>query len=150
MARESLVVVNTKFPNCRKSNNWKEIWFANINLYWWIMSTISVLTLLQKVLLWFYILYGLDSNAKFSSIWFEDGSNGLHNKSMSLSLLEICCSSSSSSPSNVLQVLQRSLRQNFSKAWASWKLGVQNERGCPLFIVILEDKLHFEYILESM
>ena len=25
--------VNTKFSNCRKSNNRKEIWFANINLY---------------------------------------------------------------------------------------------------------------------
>ena len=48
--------VNTKFPNCRKSDNWKEIWFANINLYWWIMSTISISILLQKNTLWFYLL----------------------------------------------------------------------------------------------
>ena len=26
------------------------------------------------------------------------------------------------------------------------KTGAENERGCPLFIVILEDKLHFELI----
>ena len=35
-------IVNTNFSNCRKSNNWKEIWFANNNLYWCIMSTNSV------------------------------------------------------------------------------------------------------------
>ena len=46
--------VNTKFPNCRKSNNWKEIWFANINLNWCIMSTISISILLQKNTLWFF------------------------------------------------------------------------------------------------
>ena len=51
-----------------------------------------------------------------------------------------------SSPLNILQVLQRFLRQNFFKTWASWKLGVENERGCPLFIVVSEDKLHFELI----
>ena len=49
--------VNTKFPNCRKSDNWKEIWFANINLYWWIMSTISISILLRKNTLWFYLLW---------------------------------------------------------------------------------------------
>ena len=49
--------VNTKFPNCRKSNNWKEIWFASINLYWCIMSTISISILLQKNTLWFYLLW---------------------------------------------------------------------------------------------
>ena len=52
----------------------------------------------------------------------------------------------SSSSSNVLQVLQSFLRWNFSRTWASSKLVVKNERGCPLFIVILEDKLHFELI----
>ena len=26
------------------------------------------------------------------------------------------------------------------------KIGVENERGCPLFIVVSEDKLHFELI----
>ena len=50
-------IVNTKFPNCRKSNNWKEIWFANIILYWCIMSTISISILLQKNILWFYLLW---------------------------------------------------------------------------------------------
>ena len=40
----------------------------------------------------------------------------------------------SSSSFNVFQVLQRFLRWNFSRVWASWKLGVENERGCPLFI----------------
>ena len=49
--------VNTKFPNCRKSKNWKEMWFANINLYWWIMSTIFISILLQKNTLWFYLLW---------------------------------------------------------------------------------------------
>ena len=49
--------VNTKFLNCRKSNNWKEIWFANINLYWYIMNTISISILLQKNTLWFYLLW---------------------------------------------------------------------------------------------
>ena len=37
--------VNTNFSNCRKSNNWKEICFANNNLYWCIMSTISIIFL---------------------------------------------------------------------------------------------------------
>ena len=41
---------------------------------------------------------------EFSSLWSEDGSNDLHNKSLTLSLLEICYSLSSL---NVLQVLQR-------------------------------------------
>ena len=90
--------VNIKFLKVWKSNKLKsvpQIYFC-INQ---VVSTISVLTLLQKALLWFYLLCGLDSNAKFSSIWLEDGSNGLHNKSLALSLLEICCSSS---PLNVL------------------------------------------------
>ena len=51
------IIVNTKFPNCRISNNWKEIWFTNINLYWYIMSTISISILLQKNTLWFYLLW---------------------------------------------------------------------------------------------
>ena len=51
------VFVNTKFSNCRKSNNWKEIWFANINLYWCLMSTISISIFLQKNTLWFYLLW---------------------------------------------------------------------------------------------
>ena len=51
------LTVNTKFPNCKKSNNWKEVWFANINLYWWIMSTIFISILLQKNTLWFYLLW---------------------------------------------------------------------------------------------
>ena len=51
------LTVNTKFPNCKKSNNWKEVWFANINLYWWIMSTISISILLQKNTLWFYLFW---------------------------------------------------------------------------------------------
>ena len=53
----SYACVNTKFFNCRKSNHWKEIWFANINLYWWIMSTISISILLQKNTVWFYLLW---------------------------------------------------------------------------------------------
>ena len=113
------------------------------------MNTISVLTILQKVLLWFYLLYGLDSNAKFYSIWLEDGSNVLHNESLALSLLEICCLLSSS---NVFQALQRFLRQNFSRVWASWKPGCENERRCLLFIVISKDKPHFElkcYVIDS-
>ena len=52
-----VILVNTKFSNCRKSNNWKEIWFANINLYWCIMSTISISIFLQKNTLWFYLLW---------------------------------------------------------------------------------------------
>ena len=59
--------VNTKFPNRRKSNNWKEIWFANINLYWCIMSTISISILLQKNTLWFYLHW----------IWLEQESSWL-------------------------------------------------------------------------
>ena len=35
----------------------KRICFANINLYWWIMSTISISILLQKNTLWFYLLW---------------------------------------------------------------------------------------------
>ena len=61
------VLVNAKFPNCRKSNNWKEIWFANINLYWCIMSTISISILLQKNTLWFYLHW----------IWLEQESSWL-------------------------------------------------------------------------
>ena len=110
------------------------------------MSTIFVLTLLQKVLIWFYLLCSLDSNAKFSSLCLEDKSNGLYNESPTLSLLEICCPSSSSSPSNVLQFLQRYFGRNFFRACASWKLGVENERRCHLFIVVSKDKLHFELI----
>ena len=92
------------------------------------------------------IFFELDLNKRSSWLWLEDGLNNLHNKSLALSLLEICCPSSSSSPLNVFQVLQRLLRLNFSRAWAFWKLGLQNERGCLLFIVILEDKLHLELI----
>ena len=46
----------------------------------------------------------------------EDGLNGLHNKSLALSLLEICHPSSSSSPLNVLQVLQRCFKF-FKDSW---------------------------------
>ena len=83
----------------------------------------------------------------------ESGLIGLHNKSLASSLLEIYCHSSSSSPSNVLQVL-RMFFKFFKVSWdgISPELGPlqnlfsKNERGCPLFIVILEDKLHFELI----
>ena len=108
--------VNTKFPNCRKSNNWKEIWFANINLYWWIISTISISILLQKIILSDSMFIELDSNKRFSWLLLEDGLNGLHNRSLTLSLLEIYCSSSSSIPLNVLQVLQRFFKF-FKDSW---------------------------------
>ena len=106
----------------------------------------------KKVFLWFYLIYGHDSNAKFSSICLEDGLNGLHNKSLALSLLEICCSSSSSSPSNVLQVLWISFK-SFKDSWNRIFLELEllenlvlKMRRCPLLIVVLEDKLHFELI----
>ena len=74
--------VNTKFPNCRKSNIWKEIWFANINLYLWIMSTISISILLQKNTLWFYILWTWLKQEIFSTLdgrWIEWSSQQISN-----------------------------------------------------------------------
>ena len=84
------VVVNTKFLNCRKLNNWKEILFANNNLYWCMMSTISMLILLQKNTLWFYLLWTWLKQGLFLSLverWIEWSSHHI------LSLLEIYCSS---------------------------------------------------------
>ena len=137
----------TKFLNCRKSNNWKEIWFANINLYWWIMNTISISILLQKNTLWFYLFWTWLEQEIFLTLvgrWIEQSSEQIFSFELIRDLLffkffkPFECS--------ILQVLQRFVRLNFSRVWVSWKLGVENERGCPLFIVILEDKLYFELI----
>ena len=38
------------------------------------------------------------------------------------------------------------LEAKFLQSLGLLKTGVENERGCLLFIVILEDKLHFELI----
>ena len=99
------------------------------------------------------IFIELDLNKRSSWLRLEDGLNGLHNRSLTFSLLEIYCSSSSSSPLNVLQVLQRFFKF-FKDSWSriSLELGLlenlipQNERGCPLFIVVSKDKFHFELI----
>ena len=45
-----------------------------------------------------------------------------------------------------LNVLHSFLRQNFSRVLAFWKLRVENESGCPLFIVVSENKFYFELI----
>ena len=68
------------------------------------MSTILCFWFFYKrIILWFYLFCNLDSNTKSSSLWLEKESNDLHNESLTLSLLEICCSLSSL---NVLQVLR--------------------------------------------
>ena len=92
------VIVNTKFLNCRKSNNWKEIWFANINLYWWIMSTISISILLQKNTLWFYLHWTWLGQEIFLTLvgrWIEQSLQKISSyfESLVLSLSEIYCSS---------------------------------------------------------
>ena len=143
------IIVNTKFLNCRKSNNWKEIWFANINLYWWIMSTISISNLLQKNTFWFYLHWTWLEQEIFLTLvgrWIERSSQRISGFELITDLLSFKPFECSSSSSKILQVLQKFLRQNFSRAWASWKLGLQNEKECPLFIVVSEDKLHFELI----
>ena len=38
------------------------------------------------------------------------------------------------------------LETEFLQSLGLLKTGGENKRGCPLFIVILEDKLHFELI----
>ena len=117
-----------------------------------IMSTISILILLQKSILWFYLHWIWLKQEIFLTLvrrWIERSSQWFSNLKLVRDFLFFKfftlfeCSLSSS---KMLQVLQRFLRQNFSRAWTSWKLRVENERRCPLFIVILEDKLHFELI----
>ena len=69
--------ISTQFLNCRKSNNWKEIWFANINLYWCMMSTISISILLQKNTFWFYLLWSCLEQEIFLTLvgrWIEQSS----------------------------------------------------------------------------
>ena len=136
-------VVNTKFLNCRKSNKLKkvsQIYFC-INQ---IVSRISVSILSQKNT--HLILSSLWSwpNRRSSWHWLEDGLNGLHNKSLALSLLEICCSARWFLDFRLkfFNALEAEFLQSFDflKTW-SWKW-----EGCPLFIVVLEDKLHFELI----
>ena len=68
------------------------------------MNIISLLILLQNKYSSDSIFFELDLNKKSFWLWLEDGLNGFHNKSLALSLLEIFCFSSSSSPLNVLQV----------------------------------------------
>ena len=97
--------VNTNFSQLQKIKQLKRNRFAKINLYWCIMSTISILILLQKNTPWFYLRW-IWLKQESSWFWLEDGLIGLHNKSLASSLLEIYCPSSSSSSSNVLQVLQ--------------------------------------------
>ena len=46
-----------KISQLQKIKQLKRIWFANINLYWWIMSTIFISILLQKNTVWFYLLW---------------------------------------------------------------------------------------------
>ena len=116
------------------------------------MSTISISIILQKNTLWFYLLWTWLKQEIFLTLigrWIDRSSQYIFSFELIRDLLSFKffkpfeCSSSSS---KILQILQKFLRQSFFKAWASWKLCGQNVRGCPLFIVILEDKLHFELI----
>ena len=56
--------------------------FANINLYWWIMSTISISILLQKNTLWFYLLWTWLKQETFLTLvgrWIEQSSQQIPN-----------------------------------------------------------------------
>ena len=56
--------------------------FANINLYWWIMSTISISILLQKNTLWFYLLWTWLKQEIFLTLvgrWIEQSSQQISN-----------------------------------------------------------------------
>ena len=67
-------------------------------------------------------------NTKSSSLWLENGSNDLHNESLALSLLEICCSSSSSNLKDFLLKFFGDLEvwsvklQWFRAYWSVWRL----------------------------
>ena len=63
--------------------------YNEYNLYFDSFTKEYPLILLQK-----NIFFEFDSNKKSSWLWLEDGLNDLHNKSLALSLLEICYSSS--------------------------------------------------------
>ena len=139
--------VNTNFFQLQKIKQLKRNMVCKYNLYWCIMSTISILILLQNNTLWFYLLWSRLKQWLFLTLverWIEWFSQQISSFELIQGLLffkffkPFECS--------ILQVIQRFLRQNFFRTWASWKLGVQNERRCPLFIVISEDKLHFKLI----
>ena len=112
--------VNTKFPNCRKSNNWKEIWFANINLYLWIMSTISISILLQKNTLWFYILWTWLKQEIFLTL---DG-RWIEWSSQQISSFELIRDLSFFKSSNVKALGLKFFRalEGASKIWVCWGL----------------------------
>ena len=106
--------VNTKFLNCRKSNKLKkvsQIYFC-INQ---VVSAISVLTLLQKVLLWFYLLWTwLKQEILLALVrrWTERSSQQISGFELVRDFLFFKFFKSfecSSSPSDVLQVLRRFL-----------------------------------------
>ena len=111
-----LATVNTKFPNCRKSNNWKEIWFANISLYWYIMSTISISILLQKNILWFYLLWTWLKQEIFLTLvgrWIEWSSQQISSFELIRDLLFF-------KSSNV-----KARRLKFFKALEAWSVEIQ-------------------------
>ena len=158
--------------------------FANINLYWCIMSTISILNLLQKNTFWFYLHWTWLVQGIFLTLverWIERSPQQISSfklirdllffKSLNMKAFRLKFLGALEAWSVELQrfgfvkvyggffslipielqrtylnVLRVFLRQNFSRTLTSWKLGVENKKGCPLFIVILEDKLHFELI----
>ena len=78
-----MVVLQTQnFSIAEKSNNWRKKCFANINLYWWIMSTISISILLQKNTLWFYLLWTWLKQEIFLTLvgrWIEQSSQQISN-----------------------------------------------------------------------
>ena len=84
--------------------------------YKFVLMNQSLFQFFYKRILSDSIFIKLDSNKRFSWLLLEDGLNGLHNRSLALSLLEIYCSSSSSIPLNVLQVLQRFFKF-FKDSW---------------------------------
>ena len=112
-----------RFVNTKLFNSWKSNKLKNVSqIYYWInqvMNIISLLILLQNKYSSDSIFFELDLNKKSFWLWLEDGLNGFHNKSLALSLLEIFCFSSSSSPLNVLQVFLMFFKDFWILGWNS-------------------------------
>ena len=123
------------------------------------MSTIFISILLQKNTVWFYLLWiWLEQEILLTLVgrWIERSLQQISIFELVRDLLFFKFFKSfkcSSSPSNVLQVFQMFFKF-FKDSWdiISSKLGLlenlvfQNERKCPLFIVVSDDKLHFKLI----
>ena len=104
------------------------------------------------------------TRTRTSWLWLEDGLNGLHNKSLTLSLLEIYCSSSLRiwriwgllKFMKAFKLNSNRTSKNFFECswgrispelWRLRKIGVEWEEVCPLFIVVSKDKSHLDWSL---